>query len=110
MFIDKYTQAGHILRPMVKTIDSIESMCGSSKIQGYIDTPFGGVRKLKRTILAGIFCEAFDDSGADNFFEAGSCIDGRHTSAWNWCFNLHTKPFFPTFKITGSVGFDGKFG
>ena len=23
--------------------------------------------------------------GADNFFEAGSCVDGRLTSAWNWC-------------------------
>jgi hypothetical protein len=22
---------------------------------------------------------------ADNFFDAGSCIDGRLTSAWNWC-------------------------
>jgi len=27
----------------------------------------------------------FDGSGADNFFDAGSCIDGRLTSAWNWC-------------------------
>ncbi|GMF17701.1 unnamed protein product [Phytophthora lilii] len=111
MFIDKYTQVGHILRPIVKAIDSIESMCDSSKaIQGYVDTTFGGAHKLKRTILADFFREAFDGSGADNFFEAGSCIDGRLTSAWNWCSNLHKKPFFPIFKITGFVGFDGKFG
>lgn len=111
MFIDKYTQVGHILRPIVKAIDSIESMCESSKaIQGYVDTTFGGARKLKRTILADFFREAFDGSGADNFFEAGSCIDGRLTSAWNWCSNLHRKHFFPIFKITGFVGFDGKFG
>ncbi|KAE9090881.1 UPF0652 protein [Phytophthora fragariae] len=111
MFIDKYTQVGHILRPIVKAIDSIESMCESSKaIQGYVDTTFGGAQKLKRTILADFFREAFDGSGADNFFEAGSCIDGRLTSAWNWCSNLHKKPFFPIFKITGFVGFDGKFG
>ncbi|KAG6963828.1 hypothetical protein JG688_00007981 [Phytophthora aleatoria] len=111
MFIDKYTQVGHILRPIVKAIDSIESTCESSKaIQGYVDTTFGGAPKLKRTILADFFREAFDGSGADNFFEAGSCIDGRLTSAWNWCSNLHKKQFFPIFKITGFVGFDGKFG
>ncbi|KAF1772167.1 Protein of unknown function DUF2009 [Phytophthora cactorum] len=68
MFIDKYTQVGHILRPIVKAIDSIESMCESSKaIQGYVDTTFGGAPKLKRTILADFFREAFDGSGADNF-------------------------------------------
>ncbi|CAI5734470.1 unnamed protein product [Hyaloperonospora brassicae] len=107
MFIDKYTQVGHILRPIVKAIDSIDSI---QAIQGYVDTTFGGASKLKRTILADFFREAFDGSGADNFFEAGSCIDGRLTSAWNWCSNLHQKPFFPIFKITGFVGFDGKFG
>ncbi|KAI9915317.1 hypothetical protein PsorP6_008348 [Peronosclerospora sorghi] len=30
MFIDKYTQVGHILRPIVKTVDRIESLCASS--------------------------------------------------------------------------------
>ncbi|CEG35274.1 hypothetical protein, variant 5 [Plasmopara halstedii] len=106
-----YTQVGHILRPIVKTINSIESLCQSSEaIQGYINATFGGPLKLQRTILADFFREAFDGSGADNFFEAGSCIDGRLTSAWNWCSNLHKKSFFPIFKITGFVGFDGKFG
>ena len=27
----------------------------------------------------------FDGSGANNNYDAGSCIDGRLTSAWNWC-------------------------
>ncbi|UIZ22709.1 hypothetical protein KXD40_003681 [Peronospora effusa] len=80
MFIDKYIQVGHTLRPtlrpIVKAIDSIEFMCGSPKIRGYVDTTFGGARTLKHTILVDFFREAFDDSGADNFFEAGSCIDG----------------------------------
>ncbi|RQM09073.1 hypothetical protein DD237_006144 [Peronospora effusa] len=80
MFIDKYTQVGHILRPIVKAIDSIESMCESPKTRGYVDTTFGGARTLKHTILADFFRKGFDGSGADNFFEAISCIDGRLTS------------------------------
>jgi len=44
-----------------------------------------------------------------NFFDAGSCIDGRLTSAWNWCSNLHKKPYFHLFKLAGFVGFDGDF-
>jgi hypothetical protein len=26
-----------------------------------------------------------------NFFDAGSCIDGRLTSAWNWCSKIELK-------------------
>lgn len=33
--------------------------------------------------VADFFRFAFDGSGADNFYDAGSCIDGRLTSAWN---------------------------
>ena len=39
----------------------------------------------------------------------GSCIDGRLTSAWNWCSQLPQKPFYPIFKLTGFIGFDGEF-
>eukprot|EP00039_Didymoeca_costata_P030437 m.29538 g.29538 ORF g.29538 m.29538 type:complete len:56 (-) comp8113_c0_seq1:45-212(-) len=39
----------------------------------------------------------------------GSCIDGRLTSAWNWCSTLPDKPFFPIFRLSGFVGFDGEF-
>ena len=52
----------------------------------------------------------FDGSGADNFFDAGSCIDGRLTSAWNWCQKLESKFYFPVFLLTGFTGFDGEFG
>lgn len=48
-------------------------------------------------------------SGADNFYDAGSCIDGRMTSAWNWCSQLPSKPFYAIFKLTGFIGFDGEF-
>lgn len=34
--------------------------------------------------LLGACRHGFDGSGADNFFSAGSCIDGRLTSAWEW--------------------------
>ncbi|KDO24318.1 hypothetical protein SPRG_10393 [Saprolegnia parasitica CBS 223.65] len=111
MFIDKYAQVGHILRPIVKTIDAIDELAAkSAELQKYIATTFGGPETLKKDILVDFFREAFDGSGADNFFDAGSCIDGRLTSAWNWCSRLHAKKFFPVFKLAGFVGFDGKFG
>ena len=47
---------------------------------------------------------------ADNYYDAGSCIDGRLTSAWSWCSKLSKKPYFPLFKMAGFVGFDGNFG
>ncbi|OQS04447.1 hypothetical protein THRCLA_03319 [Thraustotheca clavata] len=111
MFIDKYAQVGHILRPIVKTIDEIDKLAEKTlELKKFIDTTFGGTETLKKDILVDFFREAFDGSGADNFFDAGSCIDGRLTSAWNWCSRLHTKKFFPIFKLAGFVGFDGKFG
>ena len=48
-------------------------------------------------------------SGADNFFDAGSCIDGRLTSAWHWCSQLPSKPFYIAFKLAGFTSFDGQF-
>ncbi|KAF0720530.1 Aste57867_249 [Aphanomyces stellatus] len=111
MFIDKYAQVGHILRPIVRTIDEIDTLVTKSpELRAYIESSHGGVLTLKKDILVDFFREAFDGSGADNFFDAGSCIDGRLTSAWNWCSRLHTKKFFPIFKLAGFVGFDGKFG
>lgn len=40
---------------------------------------------------------------------SGSCIDGRLTSAWHWCSQLSSKPYFPLFKLTGFLSFDGQF-
>lgn len=42
-------------------------------------------------------------------FDAGSCIDGRLTSAWNWGSKIEKKPYYHIFKIAGFVGFDGEF-
>ena len=38
---------------------------------------------LTSLCLDDLFRHGFDGSGGDNYFDAGSCIDGRLTSAWN---------------------------
>eukprot|EP00928_Gymnodinium_smaydae_P018520 TRINITY_DN17048_c0_g1_i2.p1 TRINITY_DN17048_c0_g1~~TRINITY_DN17048_c0_g1_i2.p1 ORF type:complete len:618 (+),score=144.86 TRINITY_DN17048_c0_g1_i2:80-1855(+) len=110
MFIDKYIQVPRFLGPLVLTLDKIPQLSQSSDaMKKYIDS-FGGVKVLQKQILADFFRHAFDGSGADNFFDAGSCIDGRLTSAWNWCSTIERKPYFPIFLLTGFSGFDGKEG
>jgi hypothetical protein len=110
MFIDKYIQVPRFLGPLVLTLDKIPQLSQSSDgMKTYIDS-FGGVKSLQKQILADFFRHAFDGSGADNFFDAGSCIDGRLTSAWNWCSSIEQKNYFPIFLLTGFSGFDGKEG
>mmetsp|Transcript_22073 Transcript_22073/g.28581 ORF Transcript_22073/g.28581 Transcript_22073/m.28581 type:complete len:625 (-) Transcript_22073:229-2103(-) len=108
-FIDKYAQVSLILGPIVNCLDVMEKICKEDEgIKFFIDR-FGGPEKLKKDILYDFFRSAFDGSGGDNFFEAGSCIDGRLTSAWNWCQQLSQKPYYRIFKLTGFSGFDGDF-
>ena len=109
MFIDKYTQIYHILLPICTCLTRLQELCNDDGIRSYIDSIFGGIDKAKKDILLDFFRHAFDGSGADNFFNAGSCIDGRLTSAWNWCSNLEKKNYYPIFLLTGFVSFDGKF-
>lgn len=89
-------------------------------VRRYVDQSFGGLEKLRKDILVDFFRHAFDGSGADNFFDAGSCIgtddcslssahsldtaDGRLTSAWNWCSKIDKKHYYPIFKLTGFIG------
>ncbi len=110
MFIDKYTQVSRILNPLVITLRRLEEVLGDKPgLDKYVRETFGGVERLKRTILCDFFKHGFDGSGADNFFDAGSCIDGRLTSAWNWCSLIHKKDYYPVFQITGFASFDGQF-
>jgi Protein of unknown function (DUF2009) len=109
-FIDKYTQVPRILGPIVLCLENVEKMYEESQdITQFVDSNFGGLDKLRKDILHDFFRSAFDGSGADNFYDAGSCIDGRLTSAWNWCSQLPRKPYYCIFKLTGFQGFDGDF-
>lgn len=109
LFIDKYTQIYRILLPICTTLSQIPVMMAQRPaLRVYIENEFGGEDNLVREILGDFFRHGFDGSGADNFFDAGSCIDGRLTSAWNWCSTLEKKRFFPIFLLAGFVGFDGE--
>ena len=70
-------------------------------LRSYIEDEFGSAEGCCKEILGDFFRHGFDGSGADNFFDAGSCIDGRLTSAWNWCSSLEKKRYFPVFLLTG---------
>mmetsp|Transcript_26930 Transcript_26930/g.47650 ORF Transcript_26930/g.47650 Transcript_26930/m.47650 type:complete len:628 (-) Transcript_26930:111-1994(-) len=110
MFIDKYTQISRILNPICITLRRLEEIISEKPgLQKYVDDTFGGCEALRMRILCDFFRHGFDGSGADNFFDAGSCIDGRLTSAWNWCSLIHKKPYYPIFQMTGFASFDGQF-
>ena len=110
MFIDKYTQVPRILNPIVLVLDELPKVAAKDRaVLGMIEASFGSVADCQKTILADFFRHAFDGSGADNFIDAGSCIDGRLTSAWNWCSRIEKKSFYNVFRMCGFVSFDGDF-
>ena len=109
IFIDKYTQVSRILAPLMKILSNLETATEENEgLERYIRAS-GGIDYIRKTILCDFFRHGFDGSGGDNFFDAGSCIDGRLTSAWNWCSQVSDKPYFPLFKLTGFLSFDGEF-
>lgn len=109
VFIDKYTQVSRILNPIITILSNLETVCAENEgIGRYIDA-YGGLEKAKCDILHDFFTHAFDGSGGDNFFDAGSCIDGRLTSAWNWCSQLANKSYYSIFRLMGFLSFDGEF-
>jgi len=119
-FQDKYSQIYRILLPICNAISHIPSLAGKPALHSYIDDEFGSTDNLVREILGDFFRHGFDGSGAENFIDAGSCVDGvsmycsyhrpvnpnfgsqRLTSAWNWCATLEKKRFFPVFLLTGA--------
>jgi len=107
-FIDKYNQVPRILNPIIITLNEIDRMMKKPKLESFITRTYGSAENLKIDILCDFFRHGFDGSGADNFYDAGSCIDGRLTSAWNWCENISKKPYYPVFQIAGFHSFDGQ--
>lgn len=101
VFTDKYSQIYRILLPICNVLGQIPSLMEKPSLRSYIEDEFGSEDNLFKEILGDFFRHAFDGSGADNFFDAGSCIDGRLTSAWNWCGQLEKKRYFPVFLLTG---------
>lgn len=109
VFIDKYTIIPKMLTPVVQTIERIDEIFDESTpeqhpgVRGLLQSKYGSGEQLKLQILADFFKHAFDGSGDDG----GNCIDGRLTSAWNWCHLLHKKSYYDAFVLTGFTGFDG---
>lgn len=107
-FIDKYLQVPRILTPVHAIVQSLPALQKDPFVSKYLDDAFGGIDALKVLFLADFFKHAFDGSGADNNFSAGSCIDGRLTSAWNWCNEIHRKPYYRALLLTNFSNFDGE--
>eukprot|EP01062_Namystynia_karyoxenos_P009804 TRINITY_DN13472_c0_g1_i1.p1 TRINITY_DN13472_c0_g1~~TRINITY_DN13472_c0_g1_i1.p1 ORF type:complete len:730 (+),score=137.74 TRINITY_DN13472_c0_g1_i1:90-2279(+) len=103
VFIDKYSQVPRILQPIIQVIEALPELAKLPGQGDYIERAFGGVNRARRTILQDFFKHAFDGSGDSG----GNCIDGRLTSAWNWCQNLPKKPYYSVFLLAGFRGFDG---
>ena len=107
-FIDKYAQISRIIIPVLRTVEKIETVIAEDKHKlDYIKEVWGSTKAAQKAVLADFFRHAFDGSGGDNMDDAGSCIDGRLTSAWNWCNSIRDKPYYPLFLLTGFNSFDG---
>lgn len=121
VFIDKYTVIPRLVQPVVQTLRALryvfheldEEEDGESQGAAHEYDNYPGLRNLLRSkfhsyeelrlmILSDFFKHAFDGSGDDG----GSCIDGRLTSAWNWCHQLNKKTYYDAFVLTGFSGFD----
>ena len=108
-FLVKYNAVPALLNPVVLTVEALPRLAGADKeFAGYVERAFGSVDGGAQAVLQDFFRHGFDGSGADNFFDAGSCVDGRLTSAWNWSQNVSKKNYEKLFQVSGFAGFDGK--
>lgn len=115
VFIDKYTQVPGLVYPVTHTLKELHSLFSNSGggsqgtgkevsypgISNLLRHKYSSLEALRIFILADFFKHAFDGSGDDG----GSCIDGRLTSAWNWCQELSKKPYYEAFLLSGFLGF-----
>ncbi|KAG8789780.1 hypothetical protein FRC12_013245 [Ceratobasidium sp. 428] len=77
LFMNKYSQVYRILFPI--SIVSAQIL-NQAKVRDYATQEFGSVEGAIREIPTDFFKHTFDGSGADSYFDAGSCIDGKLTS------------------------------
>lgn len=109
-FLDKYIQVPRILIPVDRCLSMIDEIAKDPFMRSSIENEFGGCSELKLVILADFFRHAFNGSGGQDYFNAGSCIDGRLTSAWNWANLISKKSYYKYFLLSGFVGFNGSDG
>ncbi|EPY23133.1 hypothetical protein STCU_01852 [Strigomonas culicis] len=107
VFIDKYTIIPRIVTPVVHTLTELHRVFSEQSetypgLRNFLRAKYHSYEELRLMILSDFFRHAFDGSGDDG----GSCIDGRLTSAWNWCHQLDKKPYYDAFVLTGFNGFD----
>ncbi|CBH17992.1 Protein of unknown function (DUF2009), putative [Trypanosoma equiperdum] len=108
VFIDKYTVIPRIVQPIMHVMMALEKIFSPDAkeehpgVRNFLRSKYSSFPELRMTILSDFFRHAFDGSGDDG----GNCIDGRLTSAWNWCHQLHKKSFYDAFVLTGFNGFD----
>ncbi|BFU19958.1 hypothetical protein conserved [Entamoeba histolytica] len=102
-FIDKYSQVPWILSPVLHTSYKLLEKKFIDKIQLYFEHYPSKV--WSSAILRHFFQHAFDGSGSDG----GSCIDGRLTSAWNWCSMIEKYSYYPLFLLCDFEGFEGPY-
>ena len=111
VFIDKYTIIPRLLSPIVQCVEQIDAAFDAATPEPYpgyralLLSDCASPAELKLRILGDFFRHGFDGSGDDG----GACIDGRLTSAWNWCSQLSKKPFYNVFLLTGFTGFDANY-
>mmetsp|Transcript_986 Transcript_986/g.991 ORF Transcript_986/g.991 Transcript_986/m.991 type:complete len:247 (-) Transcript_986:1-741(-) len=103
VFIDKYCQVPRILGPIASCLENLPTLIRDQAFHEYVQNEWNSIDGLRMQIMSDFFKHGFDGSGDDG----GSCIDGRLTSAWNWCSKLHAKPYYHVFMFTGFQGFDG---
>jgi hypothetical protein len=110
LFIHKYVGVPAILNPITSALEALPRECGKdADFLAYVTAKWGGVDGCATAILADFFRHAFDGSGADSWFDAGSCIDGRLTSAWNWCEKWQGKGYANVMRVCGVTGFSDTF-
>ncbi|ODV61776.1 uncharacterized protein ASCRUDRAFT_69513 [Ascoidea rubescens DSM 1968] len=111
-FLDKYLQVPKIISPIDNTLlklesDKNEEIFKKDKfLTQMIEEQYGGFSNLQLQICSSFFTEAFNGSGGDDWFNAGSCIDGRLTSTWEWANNIHKKDYHKFFLLSGFNGFN----